>query len=102
MMLARRGLRAPSHSRLASTIFERRSPLPLVEIIGAPNVGKSTLFNRLTAEDRKDVAFRSRALVASTAGTTRDRLESTCDWLGTRFRVQDTGGVDGLEDAVAA
>ena len=83
-----------------ATLVERRSSHPLVAIIGAPNVGKSTLFNRLVAHDRKDVAFRPRALIAPVAGTTRDRLESTCEWLGVRFRVQDTGGVDGLEDAV--
>ncbi|KAL1496469.1 hypothetical protein AB1Y20_016423 [Prymnesium parvum] len=68
-------------------------PLPLLAIIGAPNVGKSTLFNRLVRGDASYAAFRPLALVSPHAGTTRDRLEAHCSWGGVRFRVMDTGGV---------
>ena len=100
---ARRMLRAAAR-RLATraTVRAHESSLPLVAIIGAPNVGKSTLFNRLTAPERRRAAFRPLALVSPEAGTTRDRLESVCEWMDARFRVQDTGGVHGLDDALAA
>jgi GTP-binding protein len=57
-----------------------------VAIVGFPNVGKSTLVNRLTAT-------RS-AVVHDTAGTTRDRKELLCEWNGRQFLLIDTGGVD--------
>jgi len=57
-----------------------------VAIVGFPNVGKSTLLNRLT-ESRV-------AVVHETPGVTRDRKELIADWSGTRFRLIDTGGVD--------
>ena len=57
-----------------------------VAIVGYPNVGKSTLVNRLTAT-------RS-AVVHATHGTTRDRKELVCEWNGQRFLLIDTGGVD--------
>ena len=57
-----------------------------VAIVGFPNVGKSTLINRLT-ETRS-------AVVHATPGVTRDRKELLCEWSGTTFRVIDTGGVD--------
>ncbi|CAN5264701.1 ribosome biogenesis GTPase Der [soil metagenome] len=57
-----------------------------VAIVGFPNVGKSTLLNRLT-ESRA-------AVVHETPGVTRDRKEFVADWSGTRFRLIDTGGVD--------
>ena len=57
-----------------------------VAIVGFPNVGKSTLVNRLTQSRA--------AVVHETAGVTRDRKELLCDWNGITFRLVDTGGVD--------
>jgi GTP-binding protein len=57
-----------------------------VAVVGFPNVGKSTLVNRLT-ESRA-------AVVHETPGVTRDRKELLCEWAGTWFRLIDTGGVD--------
>ncbi len=69
----------------------------LVAIVGRPNVGKSTLFNRLTQSRR--------AIVSDTAGTTRDRQYGKCTWNGREFSVVDTGGWvvksdDIFEDAI--
>ena len=60
--------------------------LGTVAIVGFPNVGKSTLINRLTSSRA--------AVVHETSGTTRDRKELVCEWAGKRFLVVDTGGVD--------
>ncbi len=57
-----------------------------VAVVGFPNVGKSTLVNRLTASRA--------AVVHETPGVTRDRKELLCEWSGTWFRLVDTGGVD--------
>ena len=58
--------------------------MSLVAIVGRPNVGKSTLFNRLTKTRQ--------AIVSDVAGTTRDRQYGKCDWNGKEFSVVDTGG----------
>ncbi len=59
---------------------------PVVALVGRPNVGKSTLFNRLCGE--------MMAIVDDTPGTTRDRLFATGEWSGVQFDVVDTGGID--------
>ena len=69
----------------------------LVAIVGRPNVGKSTLFNRLTQSRR--------AIVSDTAGTTRDRQYGKCSWNSKEFSIVDTGGWvvnsdDIFEDAI--
>ena len=61
-----------------------------VAVVGFPNVGKSTLVNRLTATRT--------AVVHETPGVTRDRKELVCEWAGTTFRLVDTGGVDRLDE----
>ena len=60
--------------------------LPIVAIIGRPNVGKSSLFNRFLK--------RKIAVVDKTPGVTRDRNYAVCDWSGIHFRLVDTGGLD--------
>ena len=60
--------------------------LPVVALIGRPNVGKSTLFNRF-------VGYRH-AIVEDTPGVTRDRLYADCEWQGAKFTVIDTGGIN--------
>src|SRR5438477_10438412 len=75
-----------------STNEEQLDPKPpppmlgAVAIIGFPNVGKSTLVNRLT-ETRA-------AVVHETSGVTRDRKELVCEWTGKRFVLVDTGGFE--------
>ena len=66
--------------------------MSLVAIVGRPNVGKSTLFNRL-------VGMRQ-AIVDETAGVTRDRHYGKCEWCGKEFSVVDTGGYTSGSDDV--
>lgn len=65
---------------------------PILAIVGRPNVGKSTLFNRLIGERI--------AIVSEIAGTTRDRLYADSDFAGREFTVVDTGGIVGEREAV--
>ena len=62
--------------------------LPSVVLVGRPNVGKSTLFNRLSQSRR--------SIVTAVPGTTRDVIEQEVEWQGTRFRLVDTGGMFGV------
>lgn len=64
---------------------------PIVAIVGRPNVGKSTLFNRLTQSRQ--------AIVEDVAGVTRDRLYADTEWNGRQFMVVDTGGIQLDRDA---
>src|SRR5262245_14694086 len=68
--------------------MKRKSPS--VVLVGRPNVGKSTLFNRMTGSRR--------AIVAPLAGTTRDSLARPVIWRGVGFDLFDTGGLFGASD----
>jgi GTP-binding protein len=67
-------------------VIQQQELLGTVAIVGFPNVGKSTLVNRLTGTRA--------AVVHATPGVTRDRKELICEWRNERFRLIDTGGVD--------
>jgi GTPase len=80
-----------NNSETGTTELEAARLLGTVAIVGFPNVGKSTLVNRLT--DTRT------AVVHETPGVTRDRKELVCEWNGRRFRLIDTGGVDVADPA---
>ena len=59
---------------------------PIVAVVGRPNVGKSTLFNKLCGQRL--------AIVEDTPGITRDRIFANCEWSGHEFLLVDTGGIE--------
>ena len=67
-------------------------PKPIVAIVGRPNVGKSTLFNKLCG--------RRLAIVDDRPGVTRDRLYADCEWQNRHFMIVDTGGIEPFSDDV--
>ncbi len=81
------GWRGPIPLAIHSCTMTDRQDGPAVVLVGRPNVGKSTLFNRITGTRR--------SIVAPVAGTTRDTLAAPADWRDRHFTLIDTGGLFG-------
>ncbi len=84
--MTRAATRSRPRRRRRSADADLGPPTGIVAIVGRPNVGKSTLFNRFTGQRH--------AIVDELAGLTRDRLYGVTDWRGRRFTVVDTAGLD--------
>ena len=65
---------------------------PLVAVVGRPNVGKSTFFNK--------IAKKRISIVEDTPGVTRDRIYADCEWLNHKFTLIDTGGIEPRTDDI--
>lgn len=83
----------PAAAWIAQAIAQRRE-LPVVAVVGRPNVGKSTLVNRILG--------RRAAIVEEKPGVTRDRVEYEAEWIGRRFLIVDTGGWEHGAQGMAA
>ncbi len=77
---------------IEQVVSTTKPALPLVAVVGQPNVGKSTLFNRLIGQRR--------SIVGDEPGITRDRIYGEVEWAGARFSIVDTGGIIPDDDAV--